>query len=393
MKGENYMTRNNYNNRHTNLILFIIACAFLGIGGGINDSSFNNFLDYTYKISAFLRGSIEFPRETPGFLLIFITGFLYFLGDKRISLIATLLSSISLLGLAYFAPSFSYAILWIVFYNTGTHLNMILNSSIGMSLSEPKNYGRTLGNIGAVATAASIIGYLIVFFGFRFLNFNYKISFSIAAIMYFVALLFLFPLKIPNTNQKGFKIVIKKEYWLYYMLSIFWGARKQIFLTFAPWVLIKIFKQPVSNFAIAGILISLLGILFRKILGKAIDLYGEKNILTFEAIVIIIICIGYTLTQSINNKNTALILAYSCYIIDNLMMAATMARSTYIKKIIKNEEDLTPTLAAGTSMDHAVSMTLPIIGGLLWSYFGYYMVFLLAGFLAFLNLLFVKKMD
>ncbi|WAM30823.1 MFS transporter [Caldicellulosiruptor naganoensis] len=374
--------------------LFILANAFMGIGGGINDTIFNNYIAATFKISPVARGVLEFPRETPGFLIIFLIGFLYFLGDLRVSIIATLLCSVSLVGLGYFAPSFALLILWTAFYNTGTHLNMVLTSSIGMALSKEDSYGKTLGLIGSVSTAAAVIGYFTVMVGFKFLNFSFKTAYLIAAVMYILAAIFLMPIKMPNVrNHKGLKFVIKKDYWLYYVLSIFFGARKQIFITFAPWVLIKIFKQPVSNFALVGIICSILGIGFRNVIGRLIDKLGEKKVLTFDAIVIFLICIGYAMTENIKIKSLALGLAYACYIIDNLMFATSMARSTYIKKIIKHPDDLTPTLSTGTSMDHAVSMSLPVLSGFLWNKFGYEYVFLLAALFALGNLYFVRKIE
>lgn len=376
----------------SSIILFIFANAFMGIGGGINDTIFNNYIAANYNISPMARGILEFPRETPGFLIIFLIGFLYFLGDLRVSIIATFLCSFALIGLGFFAPTFLLLIVWTAIYNTGTHLNMVLSSSIGMELSKEKEYGKTLGLIGSVAIAASIIGYFIVMVGFKFLNFSFKTAYVIAALMYLFAALFLLPIKLPRKPEhKGFKFVIKKDYWLYYVLSIFFGARKQIFITFAPWVLIKIFKQPVANFALVGIICSFLGIGFRNIIGRLIDRLGEKKILTFDAVVIFLICLGYAATENIKIKWLALAIAYGCYIIDNLMFATSMARSTYIKKIIKHPDDLTPTLSTGTSMDHAVSMSLPMLSGFLWNKFGYEYVFLLAAFFALGNLYFVRK--
>jgi len=376
----------------SSLFLFILANAFMGIGGGINDTIFNNYIAATYKISPMARGVLEFPRETPGFLIIFLIGFLYFLGDLRVSIIATFLCSFSLIGLGFLAPSFLLLIVWTAIYNTGTHLNMVLTSSIGMELSKEDEYGKILGIIGSVATAASIIGYFIVMVGFKFLNFSFQAAYVIAAVMYLFAALFLVPIKLPKkTQHKGFKFVIKKDYWLYYVLSVFFGARKQIFITFAPWVLIKIFKQPVANFALVGIICSFLGIGFRNIIGRLIDRFGEEKILTFDAIVIFLICLGYAATENIKIKWLALGLAYGCYIIDNLMFATSMARSTYIKKIIKHPDDLTPTLSTGTSMDHAVSMSLPMLSGFLWNKFGYEYAFLLAAVFALGNLYFVRK--
>lgn len=88
---------------------------------------------------------------------------------------------------------------------------MVLTSSIGMELSKEDSYGKTLGLIGSVSTAAAVVGYFIVMVGFKFLNFSFKTAYLIAAAMYILAAIFLLPIKMPNVrNHKGLKFVIKK---------------------------------------------------------------------------------------------------------------------------------------------------------------------------------------
>ena len=190
---------------------------------------------------------------------------------------------------------------------------------------------------------------------------------------------------------KKVKFVFRKKYTLYYILSVVNGARKQIFLTFAPWVLIQVYHVDPPTFAILGLIVAVLSILTRTIVGSAIDIKGERFVLSFEAIILIIICMGYSFAADIAPAGVAVVIISACYVIDNSMSVVEMARSTYVKKIAVHPEDVTPTLSAGTSFDHVIAMTIPFLGGILWSTMGYKYVFLVAAFIAFINLFLTMK--
>ena len=80
---------------------------------------------------------------------------------------------------------------------------------------------------------------------------------------------------------------------------------------------------------------------------------------------------------------------YACYVLDNVLFACSMARSTYVDKIAEAQSDIHATLSVGVSIDHAVSMSIPYAAGLLWSIHGgntgYPYVFLAAASIAVLN--------
>ena len=178
---------------------------------------------------------------------------------------------------------------------------------------------------------------------------------------------------------------------LYYILSIVNGARKQIFITFAPWVLIQMYHVDPPVFAILGVVISLVSILTRTIVGRMIDIKGERFILSLEALILIVVCMGYSFAADLVPAGIAVVIIAVCYIIDNSMSAVEMARSTYIKKIAVHPDDVTPTLAAGTSFDHVVAMSIPFFGGLLWASLGYQFVFLAAAVIAVINLILSRQ--
>lgn len=371
--------------------LFLIVGMFTGIASGINSTVFNNFLSDVYKLSASGRGIVEIPRELPGVFIIIVLGMLSFLGDIRISVVAMLFSALGMIGLGMFSPTFAGMLIWMMLLSLGTHMFMPLSPGIGMRLSKSEEYGVRLGQFNAYNLAATIIGYGIVWAGFKYLGLTYKIAFIIAAVSYIFAAFFLSLMKNNKPKVKKMKFVFRKKYTLYYCLCIVNGARKQIFLTFAPWVLIQVYHLGPPVFAVLGVIISVVSILTRTIVGNAIDIKGERFVLTLEAILLIVLCMGYAFAEDIAPAGAAAIIIAACYIIDNSLSAVEMARSTYVKKIAVHPEDVVPTLSAGTSFDHVISMTVPFLGGLLWTSFGYKYVFLIAALIALLNLILSNK--
>ncbi len=194
-------------------------------------------------------------------------------------------------------------------------------------------------------------------------------------------------MKKTQAHHKKFKLVFRRQYTLYYILSILNGARKQVFLTFAPWVLIKEFHLDAPIFAVLGVIVALASIVTRTIIGKAIDQKGERFILSLEAVVLFVICLGYAYAADYFSAAVALVIIVACYILDNSMSTVEMARSTYLRKIAVDPSDVTHTLATGTSLDHVVAMAVPVLGGLLWAAYGYKYVFLAAAAVALLNLI------
>jgi hypothetical protein len=298
-----------------------------------------------------------------------------------------LAAALGMLGIGLFSPTFAIMLIWMMMFSLGTHMVMPITPVIGMNLSKQENFGVRLGRYSAYSLFATIIGYAIVWFGFKFLGFTYQIAFIIAAIFYVFAAFSMRFISPEKSAGKKVRFVFRKEYTLYYILSIVNGARKQIFLTFAPWVLIKMYDVGPPIFAILGVIVSVVSIMTRTIVGKTIDIKGEKFILSLEAVILIVVCMGYSFAADLVPASIAVVIIAACYIVDNSMSAVEMARSTYIRKIAVHPDDVTPTLAAGTSFDHIVAMSIPFLGGLLWATLGYKYVFIAAAVIAVINLL------
>jgi len=210
--------------------------------------------------------------------------------------------------------------------------------------------------------------------------------FGLAGIFALAAAISLFLIKPAPLENPARRLVFNKKYALFYWLNIVFGARKQIFLTFAPWVLIRVFGCGVETFALLGFLGTVLSLGFRPLLGQAIDRLGERVIISAESILLVVMSLLYGFSPSWFSRETALTITMACFITDQLLFSVRIARTTYLNRIVDRPEDLTPTISMGLSLDHAVSMLIPLGGGLLWTYYGYLPVFLISGLLALVNL-------
>jgi MFS family permease len=374
-------------NLRRELILFLFASAALGVTFGIFETTFNNYLNDVFAISAEARGKLEFPRELPGFLVTLMGGLLFFLSVTRMGVLSALGIAVGIVGLAFTGEGYTRMILFMVIWSAGNHLLMPVTGTIALSLAPPRQRAARMGQIGAVGMGAIIIGAAVVVAGLDYIDIGYRGTFLIAAAGAVVAALFIGLLRpLPKREGRRPKLVVKRRYGLFYLLNVFSGARKQIFLVFGVWVLVKVFEQPASMIAKLWIVASALGIVFHPLLGKLIDRVGERAILMANAAVIVIICLGYGFAHLLPIAHPVWIV-YACYVIDNLVFATAMARATYLDKIAEHEEDIHATLSMGVSIDHAVSMSLPAVGGMVWEHYGYPWVFVGAAAIAVLNLI------
>ncbi len=373
------------------LLLFSLASLMMGIYSGLYDPSFNNYLAQVHHLSEVARGALEFPRELPGFLVVVVFTILLFLKDTRVTMVAALMVAVSLWGQGFLAPSMTMVVLWMLLWSTGAHLFMVMRSSLALRLAEKAQAGKLLGQIGGLEAAGILIGSLLVYVGVSKFNFSFAVIFGVAGACALLAAICMFLIKGEPIKKPERYLLFRKKYGLFYILNILFGARKQIFLTFAPWVLIRLFGQGVEIFAILSLIGTGIGLFFRPLLGRAIDQIGEKRIIVAESLGLMIICVLYAYSPVWFPHHIALMVIMGCFITDQVLFAVNMARATYLNRIAESPDDLAPTLSMGVTLDHTVSMTVPLVGGLLWAHSGYQWVFIGAAVIAVLNLLAALK--
>ena len=365
------------------LALFFCVAACMALGVGVYDSTFNNYLKDTFALSAPARGFLELPREAPGFLVVLTAGVLCMLPVTRVGMVGALILASGMIGLSLAGSSYGLMVLMMVLGSTGLHLMMPVSDSLCIGLSGDANRGRRMGHIGAVSTAGTIAGTCLVWRLLDKTDPQYGIAFAGAGAVVLAGAVLYARMHVPHLHQRRARLVAAKKFRLYYVLEFLYGARKQIFVTFGPWVLIEVYKEPAN--AIAGLLMTaaIIGIGFRPLVGYAIDRFGERAVMIADGLCLSVVCLGYGYALRLfGEPERALPVACACFILDNLLFAMGTSRAIYMSRIASSPQEVTSTLAMGISINHIASMTIPLIAGKMWSRFGFERVFLAAAVLA-----------
>ena len=369
--------------RKHQIILFFGAVALMSMATGIHDSIFNNFLSDTYRMSAEARGWVELPRETPGFLVVLVAGLLAALPVVRLGVVGTLLFACGMAGMGLLGSHFASLVAMMLVGSAGMHLLQPVTSSIAIGLSDEHNRGRYMGLIGMLDTTGVVLGTGFVWLMFDKTTPQYRLGFLCAAALGCLAAIAYGLMHVPGVHKPRARMVFRLKYRLYYLLELVFGARKQVFITFGPWVLIKVYHAPATS--IAGLLMigALIGIAFKPFVGWAIDHFGERTVMIADGTCLVFVCLGYGYAMVLaDNPDHARLIACACLIADNLLFALGTARAVYLSRIADTPQELTSTLAMGISINHIVSMSIPALAGAIWSTFGYETVFLGAAVLA-----------
>ncbi len=358
-----------------------------------------NFMRQELGMDGAQNGYLVAIREIPGFLLILVAAALLKLGMSR----ATAVSLVTMgIGYSLFAVTNSFAsvIVPTVIGSIGFHSWLQLQDALGLSLARPGEEGTVLGRfrgIGFAGTLVALIGvWLILFFvGQRsgdlsavqgpWLRGLYVAS-GLCAVVGAVAIV-RFP--ISQTARAAARtapaITWRREYWLYYWLSFLDGSRMQIYFAFAPFVLVEEFGIDAVTLTALLIVSALLSWQAGPIIGKLVDQYGEKRMLTIGYSFHLLVFLGFALSRNIW-------LLYLTYVGYNVLFLFSIGTTTYLRKICRRE-DLAPSLAMGVSLAHLTAVVVPIVGAALWQRLGYQFPFLFGTVFIFISIWLTQKID
>jgi predicted MFS family arabinose efflux permease len=182
-----------------------------------------------------------------------------------------------------------------------------------------------------------------------------------------------------SNGKKERRFLLHRRYTVYYLLIFLQGARKQLFLMFAVWLLVKghgVHREMILTLMIIN---QVLALLTAPTMGRIVDRFGERSTLTVSYVALTAIMCGYAFIQQTS-------LLYGLYVLDSLLFVGGIALTTYLNKIAP-KEDIRPTLTMGVTMNHIPSVLVPLVGGLLWEHVGATTVFLMGGAFALTSLI------
>ena len=389
------------------VMMFFILIAAVAFGNGLSDGVFSNYFKEVYHVTAVQRGFIEFPRELPGLLCALVISMLGFLGDIRISFLAQIMSVIGITLLGFFTPAFGIMLIFLFISSMGMHLFMPLSDAIGMSLAEPDQIGRRMGQYSSLKAAFSLMAAILVFFGFRtgLFTFNSQVKgvFLVSAVAFLcatvIAAAMIYRIKPKKSAPLKQKLVLRKQYKYYYLLTILKGVQKQIAFVYGTWVIVDLLLKKADTLALLTITFTFISIFFLSKLGKWMDKFGIKKMMYLDALTFIIIYIIYgfivwgIVEGVLPDHGWSVGLVYVLFICDRLSMQIGMVNSIYLRSIAWDHDEVTSTLSMGISLDHAVSILAAVAGGFIWSRWGSQYVFFLAAAFSLGNLVIAYRVQ
>ena len=370
-----------------NLVIFSIALFLLRFGEGLLNGTRINFFVDTLGLTSSQVLWLEGIRELPGLALIFIAALTMLLPLTLRAAVSVLLMGIGYLLFAT-VSSYSGLLAVVVLASLGFHAWIPSNSAIGMSLATKDNAGRVLGTLSAVGSLASIVGMIAIsVISGLFESMPLGNYYVVGGIVIAVSALFLF--KLPNdlgsTNTKPARIVLKRRYWLYYVLVFFSGARKLVLGSFVTLVLVQDFDLKVWQISTLTLVASVLNLLLAPKLGALIDRLGERITTPIAYSALAIACIGYAMVS-----NLWILIVF--WFLIKLASPLGMGLSTYVYRTAPPEE-LAPTLSAGVTFDHISSVSVPFLIGALLPVVQYKGVFLASAALILISIPFARALQ
>jgi MFS family permease len=382
---------------------FLSVLALSGISYGLYRGVQDNYLAEILHINAFERGLVEFFRETPGLLVVLLLAWMHRFTESRIFKIGIAIMTAGLIGLFLSSggnPGKIIPVLFMVIFSAGEHIIMPVKTTISLDLARPGTGGAALGITGAISNAGNIAGFLVVtalFFGFSRLGFErsdpvpFQGVFALALALMLGAVLIVLALQESTGNVSRRRFYFARKFFKYYMLEIFYGSRKQIFLTFAPYVLILQYGADTSLISLLLAVCAGCGILFSPLMGRLIDKVGYKFIMVTDTLILIVVCFFYGFAHRLFSPQVAFMVVCVNYVLDSIISLASMASNVYVQSIASSQEEITATLSTGISVNHLISIFIALMGGWIWKRTGIEVLFSISALLGIANSLYAAS--
>lgn len=336
-------------------LIVLTICSTIGLQAW--QTLFNNFAVEISGLDGKHIGVIQSVREIPGFLALLVIFVILFIKEHRLSALSIIILGIGILATGMF-PSFSGLLLTTLVMSFGFHYYETTNQSLTLQYFDEKISPLVFGKQRSFAAAANIgVGILIYCISpfFTFMQIYLLIGGLIMAAGFWA--FFQDPSDRQMIPQRK-KMVFRRKYWLYYFLTFMAGARRQIFMAFAIFLVVKKFHFSIKEVAALFVINNVINYFLSPLIGKSIIRFGEKRVLSLEYFSLAFIFIAYALVQS---KMIVAIL----YILDHIFFNFSIAIRTYFQKIGEHK-DIAPTMAVGFTINHIAAVFLPAIGGFLW---------------------------
>ena len=342
---------------------------------------FDNFAVRVVGLDGNHIGMIQSVREIPGFLVLLTIFVIILIKEYRLSALSILVLGIgvSLTGLF---SSYAGLIFTTIIMSFGFHYYEATNQSLTLQYFDKQTSPWVFGKLRSLAAASNIAIGIIIYFIAPILNFV-QIYLLIGGIIIAAGFWGFFQNPVDrNIVPQHKKMIFRKKYWLFYFLTFMAGARRQIFIAFAVFLLVKKFQFTVQEVTILFVINNVANYFFSPLIGKSIIRFGERKVLSLEYFSLVFIFLAYATVESKT-------IVATLYILDHIFFNFSIAIRTYFQKV-GDPRDIAPSIAVGFTINHIAAVVLPALGGLLWIV-DYRIPFVCGAVLSMISLLAVQK--
>lgn len=343
-------------------LLFLMALA-MPIAFATWSALLNNFVIEAADFTGVEIGWLHTVREIPGFLAIGVIFLIIFIREQVLGLISLILLGGATALTAYF-PHIGGIMVLTLLSSIGFHYYETVNQSLQLQWIDKAKAPQMLGWLTAAGSAASLVAYGLLVLTWKTFNLSYEFVYMTAGgitVLIAAFCLIYFPqFETPHPQNK--QMVLRRRYWLYYALQFVSGARRQIFVVFAAFMMVERFGFEVHEVTALFLINYIANMIFAPMIGRAIGVYGERNMLVFEYVGLTLVFLAY---GGIYYFGWGVVLAASLYVVNHLFFSMAFALKTYFQKIA-DPADIAPTAAVAFTINHIAAVFLPVVLGYMW---------------------------
>ena len=345
--------------RHNPQFLLLAMAFVMPLVFSVWNALLNNFVVEKAQFNGAEIGMLQSLREVPGFLAFTAVFLLLVLKEQTLALVALAVMCIGVAATGWL-PFELGLYCTTVLMSIGFHYFETINQSLTLQWLDKDKAAHFMGKQLAVKSFASLLAYGSIWVLMEWFSLSYTIMYMLAGGvgMIIVCILWTSFDTFSHGSVQHKHMFLRKRYWLYYSLVFFSGARRQIFMVFASFMMVEKFGYSVGDVSLLFILNYVFNLLFAPKIGKWISKIGERRALTIEYVGLVCVFVSYALVE--NSQ-----IAAGLYVIDHLFFAMAIAVKTYFQKIA-DEKDFASTASVSFTINHIAAVVIPALLGIVW---------------------------
>lgn len=396
--------------KRTALVVIALYNLLVVISFGVWQAIFNNFAVEELGVNASQVGLIQAIREIPGLVGIVVGSLALLMTEMHIAGLAVLVlgAGVALTGLS---NDFFSLVMITLLMSTGFHFHYPANASAVLVVAGPDEAPKVLGRMNSLAAAGSVVTTLFILGTLHAIG--YRMMYLIAGLVALVGGLVLLPfarqpVRLNRSEQRP--PLLRRRYWLYYLLEFLMGSRRHMFTTFAVFLLVRTYQVTPQVITLLYLVNSLIGTYFNQALGRSIVRFGERKVLVLNFILLAVVFALYAVIPgwsllarpalTVPNvgigtwvlfpsfiATPGLLILLGLFVVDNLLFSFSIALQCYFQKIALGPEEITPNISLGQAINHLAAIVVPVVGGIMWDRIGSQYTFFAGVWIALIGLL------